>query len=288
MLILDTTTVTYLPPRQSTPHGRTAASPESSGSESDDDIAKNPQKPKKTIKKSGPRKTTSCTFPNGPGRAQKAVMSSAASALPTDVSALLGDARANAPGAQLRAAELFAGVEGALGGLPDGGARAGALNALRELRDAAAHWAGCAQRLQVGYDQLYGAIRRPSVSLQPAPADAQAAIAAADSELAENGDRSFGPAMCNMLIVEDSSFQAMTMLALAEESGYTAQVVASADEALQVLEHNEDINLVLTDVMMDGAGPPRPLHPASHTPSPHASAARRCRSSFYAMAAPRN
>lgn len=177
-----------------------------------------------------------------------------------DMSQLLGAVRSHAAASQTRAAEHYATVESALAALPEE-ARTDALSALGALRDAAVLWAGRALRLQSSYEQLSTSISQTQPVMPSAATDVHSAMAQADSENAEHGNRAFGPGMCNMLIVEDSSFQAMTMLALAEESGYNAQVVASAEEALEVLEHDEDINLVLTDVMMDGA------HPASRAPT---------------------
>lgn len=165
----------------------------------------------------------------------------------SDLAQLLAKVGEQAPDAQRRAAELFAVVERALAHAPEA-ERESALSSLRELRDSKTTWAGRAQQLQVGYEELSMSIN-PSLKIAAGVHGAPTALAAAESQAEST---SFGPSMCNMLIVEDSSFQAMTMLSLAEESGYNAQVVASAEEALEVLEHNEEINLVLTDVMMDG------------------------------------
>lgn len=143
-----------------------------------------------------------------------------------------------------RARALYDEAAQSLEGMPTAAARKVALDAVQHLRDELIIWIERAQQLQVTCEQMGMGV---GAGLQrPAAADAQAAVDAADSAGA------LGPSICKMLIVEDSSFQAMTMLALAEDCGYSAHVVASAQEALEVLHHDEDINLVLTDVMMDG------------------------------------
>ena len=60
-----------------------------------------------------------------------------------------------------------------------------------------------------------------------------------------------GPGMIKLLLVEDDPFQADAIRALCEQCGYRAQVASSASEALELVRTQPDINLVLSDVMME-------------------------------------
>ncbi|KAJ1635771.1 hypothetical protein T492DRAFT_1131161 [Pavlovales sp. CCMP2436] len=221
----------------------------------------------------------------------------------TGLSQLLGAIRDQAGGSQRRIDHLTAAVEGALAECPERG-RAGALAAMRELRSEALQWVARAQQLQGSYATM-------SVAPTAAAADAHEAQGGDDSKSLGAGpgmckmliveDSSFqernpptqiitpththarthAPFACPSLAYPPLPFhfsivltpppKALTMLALAEECGYSAHVVPSAEEskaatlvrtrisilsrvrtALEVLEHDEDVNLVLTDVMMSG------------------------------------
>ena len=61
-----------------------------------------------------------------------------------------------------------------------------------------------------------------------------------------------GPGMIQMLVVEDDPFQADSIMLLCEQCGYKAQVCSNGKEALEVVRTNAAINLVLSDVMMEG------------------------------------
>ena len=61
-----------------------------------------------------------------------------------------------------------------------------------------------------------------------------------------------GPDMIRLLLVEDDPFQADAILALCEQCHYQTQVASSASEALELVRKQPDINLVLSDVMMEG------------------------------------
>ena len=79
-----------------------------------------------------------------------------------------------------------------------------------------------------------------------------------------------GPGMIKLLLVEDDTFQAEAILSLCEQCGYRAQVASSASEALDLVRAQPEINLVLSDVMMEGTsgcepGPARSPHPSPPT-----------------------
>lgn len=61
-----------------------------------------------------------------------------------------------------------------------------------------------------------------------------------------------GPDMIRLLLVEDDPFQADAILALCEQCRYNTQVASSAAEALDLVRAHPEINLVLSDVMMEG------------------------------------
>ena len=61
-----------------------------------------------------------------------------------------------------------------------------------------------------------------------------------------------GPQMIRLLLVEDDPFQADAIRALCEQCGYNVEVASSASEALDMIRAHPEINLVLSDVMMEG------------------------------------
>lgn len=61
-----------------------------------------------------------------------------------------------------------------------------------------------------------------------------------------------GPDMIRLLLVEDDPFQADAILTLCDQCGYNAQCASSAAEALAMVRSQPEINLVLSDVMMEG------------------------------------
>jgi len=61
-----------------------------------------------------------------------------------------------------------------------------------------------------------------------------------------------GPHMIRLLLVEDDPFQADAILVLCEQCGYQAECASSAAEALAMVRAHPEINLVLSDVMMEG------------------------------------
>jgi len=61
-----------------------------------------------------------------------------------------------------------------------------------------------------------------------------------------------GPGRCHMLVVEDDAFQSESILILCQQCGYSAHVASNGDEAMQIIKDNPKINLVLSDVMMEG------------------------------------
>jgi len=61
-----------------------------------------------------------------------------------------------------------------------------------------------------------------------------------------------GPRMIRLLLVEDDPFQADAIQVLCEQCGYAAVRASSAKQAISILTEQPDINLVLSDVMMEG------------------------------------
>jgi len=55
-----------------------------------------------------------------------------------------------------------------------------------------------------------------------------------------------------VLIVEDSAIIRMSAVDLVLAAGYEALEASDADEAIRILEHRRDIDLVFTDVQMPG------------------------------------
>jgi CheY-like chemotaxis protein len=58
--------------------------------------------------------------------------------------------------------------------------------------------------------------------------------------------------MSSILIVEDEVLTSEYLEFVLEEAGYEAIPAASADEAIAVLEHREDVDLVVTDINLPG------------------------------------
>ena len=58
--------------------------------------------------------------------------------------------------------------------------------------------------------------------------------------------------MSSILIVEDEVLTNEYLEFVLEEAGYEAIPAASADEAIAVLEHREDVDLVVTDINLPG------------------------------------
>jgi hypothetical protein len=61
--------------------------------------------------------------------------------------------------------------------------------------------------------------------------------------------------MSSILIVEDEVLTSEYLEFVLEEAGYEAIPAAGADEAIAVLEHREDVDLVATDINLPGAPP---------------------------------
>ena len=77
---------------------------------------------------------------------------------------------------------------------------------------------------------------RPPMAMQPAP----------------NPAFTPGPDMIRLLLVEDDPFQADAIMILCQQCGYRAQSATNAAEALEMIKASPEINLVLSDVMMEG------------------------------------
>ena len=112
--------------------------------------------------------------------------------------------------------------------------------------------------------------RTPDISYQPAPMSQEVHKALVEQSLLPAGrmhnpgqtsygrsseapTMAAGPAMIKLLLVEDDPFQADAILALCQTCGYDAEVASSANEALALVRARPEINLVLSDVMMEGA-----------------------------------
>ena len=55
-----------------------------------------------------------------------------------------------------------------------------------------------------------------------------------------------------VLVVEDEPILRMMAIDLVEDAGFTAVAAASADEAIALLEQNDDIRIVFSDIDMPG------------------------------------
>ena len=60
-----------------------------------------------------------------------------------------------------------------------------------------------------------------------------------------------GPGMTKLLLVEDDPFQSEAIKGLCEQCNYKTLTASNATEAMSVLRERPDINLVLSDVMME-------------------------------------
>jgi CheY-like chemotaxis protein len=64
--------------------------------------------------------------------------------------------------------------------------------------------------------------------------------------------RSRGPFVRSILIVEDEVLTSEYLEFMLEEAGYEVIPAASADEAIAVLEHRDDVDLIVTDINLPG------------------------------------
>ena len=58
--------------------------------------------------------------------------------------------------------------------------------------------------------------------------------------------------MSGILIVEDEVLTSEYLEFMLQEAGYEAIPAASAEEAIQILEHRDDVDLVVTDINLPG------------------------------------
>ena len=58
--------------------------------------------------------------------------------------------------------------------------------------------------------------------------------------------------MSSILIVEDEVLTSEYLEFVLQEAGYEAIPAASAEEAIEVLEHRDDVHLVVTDINLPG------------------------------------
>jgi two-component system, response regulator PdtaR len=58
--------------------------------------------------------------------------------------------------------------------------------------------------------------------------------------------------MSGILIVEDEVLTSEYLEFVLQEAGYEAIPAASAEEAIQILEHRDDVDLVVTDINLPG------------------------------------
>jgi CheY-like chemotaxis protein len=56
-----------------------------------------------------------------------------------------------------------------------------------------------------------------------------------------------------VLVVEDEPYLRLDTVDLVEEAGFSTVEAANADEAIKILEHRNDIRVVLTDVGLPGS-----------------------------------
>ena len=56
-----------------------------------------------------------------------------------------------------------------------------------------------------------------------------------------------------ILIVEDEVLIRMQLASIVEEAGFTVFEAGTADEAIQIMEVNESINVLMTDISMPGS-----------------------------------
>ena len=56
-----------------------------------------------------------------------------------------------------------------------------------------------------------------------------------------------------VLVVEDEPYLRLDTVDLVEEAGFSTVEAATADEAIKILEHRNDIRVVLTDVGLPGS-----------------------------------
>ena len=91
----------------------------------------------------------------------------------------------------------------------------------------------------------------PSGQLHQSPGPGRLGLGA-DGKPTARQDGKPGPDMIRLLLVEDDPFQSDAILVLCEQCGYKAQTADSAQTALEMVRAQPEINLVLTDVMMEG------------------------------------